>query len=587
MPKKNDAPQYNFVEAAKEVATIKGISFETVIAALKEAATRAYIKTLEGGENADDAEVVCEIDEETGKITIGQYKNVMEDDDITDDYLEISVEDANDYEKENNPKSKVKYKAGDKILIKADQELTTKSMALAIKNLFRQKANEYERIALYDIYKDHIGELITGTVEKADERSVSVNIGRTVVELGRKEMIGNEFFRIGDPIKVYIQEVRSTTVDPSKPVKGPQIQITRASEGFLKRLFEEEIHEIYDGTVIIKGIAREAGVRSKVAVYSANDDVDPTGACIGQGGSRIQKVVAQLGNGGDKEKIDIINWTKNPGAYIVEALRPATVIGVALNGENEEGKPSATAIVKDGSLSLAIGRRGANVRLACRLTGYSIDVKEEAVAAELGIEYVAADILKEQAAAEKKVAEREEYLRKTQEEAAARAAAYVAPTPAAEATKEVELPPEAINPAAAALEADRAARAAEAKAAEEAKLAEEAKAVAVEEEKPAPAAKPTAVVTTTTISDLEKELEAAKEKKAQPKPKKPRKITEEEVKREAAPTATPIAPAAEVMPIYTAEELEEIEKEEAMADIDNLDDDVDYEDYDEYYDSDK
>lgn len=578
MPKKVEAPQYNFVEAAKELATVKGISFESVIEALKEAASKAYIKTLQGGENADDAEVICNIDEVTGEIELGQVKKVLEDDDIVDDYLEISVEEANEnYRTEKHPEE---YKVGDSCFIEADKELKKSSLALAIKNLLRQKVNEAERIALYDIYKDHIGELITGTVEKSDERSVSVNIGRTVVELGRKEMIGNEFFRIGDPIKVYIQEVRSSVVDPKKPAKGPQIQITRASEGFLKRLFEEEIHEIYEGTVIIKGIAREAGVRSKVAVYSANDDVDPTGACIGQGGSRIQKVVAQLGNGGDKEKIDIINWTSNPGAFIVEALRPATVLGVALTGTDENGKPTATAVIKDETLSLAIGRRGANVRLACRLTGYSIDVKEEHIANELGIEYVSAEILKEQAAAEKKVAEREEFLRKTQEEAAVRASTYVAPTPVAP-TVEVELPPEAVNPAAAALEADRANRAAEAKAAEEAAKAQEAK---VEEEVVAPV-KSVSVVTTTTLSDLEKELEAAKEKKAQPKPKKPKKITEEEVKREVAPT--PVTPAPEAMPIYTAEELEEIEEEEAMADVDYNDDDVDYEDYDEYYDSDK
>src|SRR5574344_2621176 len=144
-------------------------------------------------------------------------------------------------------------------------------------------------------------------------------------------MIGDEYFKVGDPIKVYIQEVKSAVPEEGKAPRGPQIEVTRSSEGFLKRLFEEEIHEIYDGTVIIKGIAREAGVRSKVAVYSTNEDVDPTGACIGPGGSRIQKIVSQLGNGKDKEKIDISAYSDNPGLYIAESLRPAQVLGVALS----------------------------------------------------------------------------------------------------------------------------------------------------------------------------------------------------------------------------------------------------------------
>jgi N utilization substance protein A len=152
-----------------------------------------------------------------------------------------------------------------------------------------------------------------------------VNIGRTSVELTRREMIGDEYFKVGDPIKVYIQEVKEASQEVKGP-RGPQIEVTRSSEGFLKRLFEEEIHEIYDGTVVIKGIAREAGVRSKVAVYSTNEDVDPTGACIGPGGSRIQKIVSQLGNGKDKEKIDIISWSSNPGLYIAESLRPSQVL---------------------------------------------------------------------------------------------------------------------------------------------------------------------------------------------------------------------------------------------------------------------
>jgi transcription termination/antitermination protein NusA len=583
-----------FFAAVNELAESKGISKEAVIDSLKDSIQKAYIKYLGGG---DDAKVTVTIDEEKGVIEVAQIKTVV--DDVQDDYLEISVEDANAGLK------KAKYKAGDDFAIPCSVDDFSKVAAMAVKNLLRQNLATAERTALYEIYKDHIGEMVTGTVEKADDRSVSVNIGRTTVELGRREMIGDEYFKVGDPIKVYIQEVKSAVPEEGKAPRGPQIEVTRSSEGFLKRLFEEEIHEIYDGTVIIKGIAREAGIRSKVAVMSNNEDVDATGACIGQAGSRIQKIVAQLGNGKDKEKIDVINYSTNPGLFICEALRPATVVGVNLIDPNAVPFPKAIAVVKDEQLSLAIGRRGANARLANKITGWSIDIKEEKDAKTSGLEYTTAEEWAKKAEEEKKVKEREDFARKGAEEAAAKTVvAPVAPSvtpiaPTASANPS-EFPPEAMNPATAALaeakkqeEAAKAAAAAPVAApAQEAAPAVSAAPVApAPVQKPAPApVTPTVVHTTTTLSDLEKELEAAKEKKTQPASKfrRPRKITEEEVKH-----ATPVAKPGEAMPVYTEEELAALAKEEAenpdnanTDEADNAEEDVDYSDYDKYYDDD-
>jgi len=573
-----------FVSAVSEVADAKGLSREAVITALQEALQRAYVKYLGGG---DDAVVTCLIDEEKGVIELAQIKKVVEE--VEDDYLEISVEDANEGLK------KPKYKAGDDFAVKASVEELTKVTALAVKNNLRQRLAEAERTALYEVYKDHIGEMMNGVVEKADEKSVTVSIDRTMIELSRRELIGDEYFRVGDPIKVYIQEVKSAEPIDGKPARGPQIEATRSSEGFLKRLFEEEIHEIYDGTVIIKAIARIAGLRSKVAVSSANEDVDATGACIGQGGSRIQRIVGQLGNGKNKEKIDVINYSSNPGVFMLEAVRPAQALGLNLNLEEK----TAQVLIEDQTTPIAVGKFKSNFRLAEKITGFSIEFIEKSNAEARGLTFVPVEEWKRQAEEEKRERERLEFAKKQQEEAlrreeeARKAAEEEAKRLAEEeARRPIDMPEvvvkseepkveepkvapkagvdpssfptAAINPAAAAMKAMAAQKA-----------AEEAAAKAKEEEE----AKATEVKTTTTLSDLEKELESAKEKKTKSanKNKRPRKITEEEVAHE------PAKPAVPTMPVYTEEELSEIEKEE-QEDLYEGDLDEDYSEYDDYYD---
>ena len=355
-----------FLEGLNELEASKGISKEVIIAALKEAMTKGYKKQIGATEEDDCVRVT--IDAENGIIDMYQIKKVVKE--VEDDFLEISVEDANAL------KDGKKYKAGDELIIPSSPEELTKAIAMSVKSILKQKLAEAEKDVLFENFKDKIGTMITGKVEKADERGLTINIGRTSVFLPRKQMIGDEKFNVGESIKLFVNNVDSGT-------KGAHIVVTRSGEGFLKCLFTEEISEVYNGTIVIKGIAREAGERSKVAVYTDDPNVDPAGACIGPNGSRIQKVVGQLGNGQSKEKIDIIAYSDVPGLFIMEALKPAHVVGIKVDEESK----SALAVVKDDSFSLAIGKKGVNVRLAVKLTGYNIDIKTETVAAEEGIEF--------------------------------------------------------------------------------------------------------------------------------------------------------------------------------------------------------
>jgi N utilization substance protein A len=360
------------IQAIDLIEQEKGISKDSILIALKEALEKAYRKQLG---SIDDALVRADIDLKKGIIKLFQLKTVVEN--IEDDFLEISLEEIKALG--------LSLQVGDTYQIEASPEDFQKSAAMTVKAILRQKIAEAEKSALYEIYKDKIGEMIVGQVEKIDERSAIVNIGRTSVYLPSSKRIPGETFKIGDRIKLYVVDVESTT-------KGAQIAVSRIHEGFLRRLFEEELPEIYEGTVIIKEIAREAGLRSKVSVYSLDPNVDAAGACIGQNGSRIQKIVAQLGNAKDKEKIDIIAYTENKPLYLVESLKPAQVNGIILD---EPGK-KATLIIADENLGTAIGRRGVNPRLASKLTGYTIEIKDLTSTTAEGLSYTSVDSLRTQ-----------------------------------------------------------------------------------------------------------------------------------------------------------------------------------------------
>ena len=569
----------NFKNAITELSVAKGVDEETIFLALKDALEKAFLKSLGGGE---DAKVYVDIDLDNGFITLAQLKAVVED--VTDDYLEITKDDA---EEENEVKiediedelsgltkkdkekkhdleillSKVK-EAGEHITlgeyypIYASLSDMTKTFMKAVMSLLHGRIVEAERGLLYEYYKDHIGELITGTVEKCDDKGCLIDVGRTKVELSKREMIGDEMFRAGDPIRVYIQEVKK-----KDDGKGAQVELTRSSAGFLKRLFEEEIHEIFDGTVLIKGVAREAGIKSKISVMSTNPDVDATGACIGQGGSRIQKIVAQLGNGKEKEKIDIIPYSVNPLLYVADSLKPVKALGVDVLDEDNK---KVSVIVKDDDFSTALGKRGVNVRLARQLTSWDIGILKESEAKKDEIAYVTYDELKAQEEEMKVQKQRDDFLKKSKEdlekkkerEALAQKEGEAAPVVTSfEETATIEEQPVV---------------------AETKPVVEE-----VKEEKPVETLE---VKTTKTLEDLEKELANTKVQKTEKKPaqkKRPHHISDEEVER-VKPNEVP----QNMMPIYTKEELEEIEKEESNLDYDDNYDDIDLEDYDEYYDDD-
>jgi len=539
----------NEVNAALEAIEVnKGISRDVVIQALKESMMKAFRKSL----GADDALVGVDIDLDKGVFEMYQIKNVVED--VQDDLLEISVEDAN----EDKAKS---YKVGDEYRIYVPIEELRKAMVITIKSLLKQKFAEAEKEVLHEQFKDKINTLITGRVEQYDERGATVNIGKASVYLTRKEMIRDEKFALGDTIKLFVEDVATGP-------RGAHIVVSRSSEGFLKAIMTEEIHDIYDGTIEIVAVAREAGERSKVAVTSKDINVDPAGACIGPNGTRIQKVVSQLGNGASKEKIDIITYKDNVGLYIMESLKPAQVVGVKVDSE----KKAALVVVKDDSLSLAIGRKGVNARLAVKLTGYHIDIKVESDAEAEGLEYqtfeeLSALDMQEHAL---KVAEAQKQSLVYQGDYSGALPGlpegYVAPQ---ERTYEAET-----NDFDETLE--------EVAESEELKVAPKVEeAAAPVEETPVKEEATTSVKTTTTLEDLEKSLEdSSKNNKKSTSSKRKKKAEEEKEEEKVVKHAdTPR------MSIYTEEELKEMEAEEE-AEEEVEEDDIDYDEYDQYYDED-
>ena len=546
-----------FLLALEEIEASKGISKEATLQALEEAMAKAFRKQLGG----DDADVRVNIDLDKGAIEMCQVKKVV--DDVEDDFLEISVEDANEAHKGK------KYKAGDEFIIPASLDELKKATAMSVKSIMKQKFAEAEKGILYEAFKDKINTMITGRVEKIDERGASVNIGRTSVFLPHNQMIGDEKYAVGDAIKLFVSDVASGT-------KGAHIVVSRANEGFLRCLFNEEIHEIYDGTITIKGIAREAGERSKVAVYSPDPNIDPAGACIGPNGSRIQKIVGQLGNGQAKEKIDIISYSNNVGLYIMDALKPAHVVGIIVNEEEK----TATAVVKDDSLSLAIGRKGVNARLAVRLTGFKIDIKTESEAYEEGLEFTSYEEL-----AAKELENKEKAIMDARAQAYENTVSsilpgipegYIAPQ---ERVYEDEKNDELVEALEEASEKEDVAPVVENK-------EEEEKPVEVAPTKEEVKEEVKAVKTTTSLEDLEKSLqqEADKAKKQTSKKKFSNKKKEEEEEEE---KSTLVSNENSVrMSIYTEEELREMEEEEAREAEEQDEEDVDYDDYDDYYDDD-
>lgn len=336
-----------FMAALEAIEEEKGIKKETLFEAIEAALISAYKRNFNSAHN-----VKVNIDRETGQINVFSYLNVV--DKVTNPQNEIYLEEA----RRTNPECEV----GDVIEVKVTPKNFGRIAAQTAKQVVIQRIREAERELIFEEYVDREEDIITGLVQRFEQKNVIINLGKTEAILPPIEQIPGEVYKQGDRVKTYILEVKKTS-------KGPQILVSRTHPGLLKRLFELEVPEIFNGIVEIKSVAREPGQRSKIAVYSRNKEVDPVGACVGPKGSRVQAVVSELKG----EKIDIIEWSEEPEVFVASALSPAKVLKVKVNPENK----SALVVVPDYQLSLAIGKEGQNARLAAKLTGWKIDIISE------------------------------------------------------------------------------------------------------------------------------------------------------------------------------------------------------------------
>lgn len=337
----------DFLMALDALEKEKGINKDTLFEAIEAALISAYRRNFSSAHN-----VRVHIDREEGCINVFSCYNVVEE--VSQPQQEISLEQA----KEINPMSE----PGDVVEVEVTPRNFGRIAAQTAKQVVIQRIREAERELVYEEYIDREEDIVTGAIHRFEQKNAIVNLGRAEAILPTTEQLPGENYKQGDRVKAYITEVRKTT-------KGPQIYISRTHPGLLKRLFEMEVPEIYNGIVEIKSVAREPGNRSKIAVYSRNQDVDPVGACVGPKGSRVQAIVNEL-NG---EKIDILEWNDDQEVFLASALSPAKTVKVKL----DETANAALAIVPDYQLSLAIGREGQNVRLAARLSGWKIDIVSE------------------------------------------------------------------------------------------------------------------------------------------------------------------------------------------------------------------
>jgi N utilization substance protein A len=330
-----------------QLAKDKGIDRKVIIGAVEEAMRQAARKKF-GAER----EIEARFNEETGEVELFEFRTVVET--IVEPDTQVTISRA----RELDPDVEV----GDEIGVKLDTEGFGRILAQTAKQVIIQRVRDAERDIVYDEYKDRKGEVVNGIVRRFEKGSLIVDLGRAEAVLPSKEQVPRESYRPGDRIRAFV-------IDVNKAAKGPQIVLSRACIQLLTKLFEQEVPEIYEGIVTIESAAREPGVRSKIAVASRDSDVDPVGACVGMKGSRVQSVVQELRG----ERIDIVPWSPDAARYVCSSLSPAQVSKVII----DESQRSMDVIVPDDQLSLAIGRKGQNVRLAVQLTGWRIDIKSE------------------------------------------------------------------------------------------------------------------------------------------------------------------------------------------------------------------
>ncbi|MFB5364889.1 transcription termination factor NusA [Enterococcus faecium] len=331
----------------------KGISKEIVIDALEAALVSAYKRHYGQAQNVE-----VEFDQKKGKIHVYAVKEVTEE--VMDSQLEVSLKDALLI----NPA----YEIGDKIRFEVTPKDFGRIAAQTAKQVILQRVREAERTIIYNEFSAYEKDIMQGIVERQDKRYIYVNLGKIEAVLSRQDQMPNEFYQPHDRIKVYVSRVENTS-------KGPQVFVSRSHPDLLRRLFEQEVPEVYDGIVEIVSIAREAGDRSKVAVRSNDQNIDAVGTCVGPKGQRVQAIVNELKG----ENMDIVEWNEDPAVFIANALNPAQVMDVIFDETNPK---ACTVVVPDYQLSLAIGKRGQNARLAAKLTNHKIDIKSESDMAE-------------------------------------------------------------------------------------------------------------------------------------------------------------------------------------------------------------
>lgn len=337
------------VQALDALEQEKGIKTEVLVEAIEEALKKAYEKNYDESENVE-----VQFDQKKGNIKVYSVKTVVEE--IDEPYEQITLEEALELNKA--------YEIGDEIRFEVTPADFGRLAAQTAKQIIMQKVREAERGVVYDKFIGYENEIITGEVERQDSRFLYIILpGNQEAAMKQGDQMPNETYRMGDKIKVLVSQVQNEQ-------RGPQVFVSRTHADLVKRLFEAEVPEVFDGTVEIKSIAREAGDRSKIAVYSHNSNLDAVGTMVGQRGARVQAVVNELSG----ENMDIVEWTEDPAQFIKNALNPAEVVEVIFDPTNDR---AVTVLVPDYQLSLAIGKRGQNARLAARLTGFKIDIKPE------------------------------------------------------------------------------------------------------------------------------------------------------------------------------------------------------------------
>ena len=563
-----------FIEALDEIESSYHISREAVIDALKESIKKTYIKQEKA---ADDAKVIVTITENPAVFEIKHIREVVNDDDEEDKSIQISLSDA------NKNSDGVVYQVGDEYVTTIDPEKLSRVAALAVRSFLKQKITEIQKQALYEQHRNNVGTLISGEVEKCDEKGVVVTINNASFSIARKDLIGHEMFPQRSFVQFYLSEV-------SNGDKGPSLKLSRSDEGFLKCVIDDEIPDVHSGLVVIKKIVRQAGVRSKVAVYSTSNLVDPISSCIGRSSNLLQNVCKRLGG---FEKVNFVQYTDNFAAYAADALRPADVLKIGVdtyttvkNGKEVTLKKVIAVIGnEEKDIKTAYGVKQANLRLASELIGCQIEITSENEFDPTfyeDVEFIDVKQLREEIKNQKSTRVIEH-----------RADSIInnIPTPPVQGAnvkfKPTQISDDYLNDEAeikVETKVEVAPQEVEVKEQETVKPVEEIPTpVETKVETPVEEEVETRVVkTTTTLESLEKMIETSKKKesfKGNTK-KRPRKILDEEVETEEEKEESKVNQ--QRLDIYTEEEKAEFE-DDNYDEFDDYEDDIDYEDYEDYY----